>query len=371
MTKLFKLAWILVSILVSLLYLSSCFSAHISATTFAYNIVLAIAFPYLVLLLFLFAFVWIFMNKKMAIFLFILHFIGWQNITHSYVFKSNIWQPQKDTNTLRILTWNVRGFIDPQGANKTEPEQRKPMLQLISTYNPDILCIQEYRNFENYNRSGCVRKELDSMGYIYHYFSNDSTLHVNKISIESGVAIYSKYAFSDSNRVRIFSAKQKEHLISTDISWQGKRLRLFTAHLLSYSFFNDTLHSAESGENIYQVSYHHKKSILIKLINIYQIHEKQANIIKNTIQQSPYPQVFCGDINSTPTTYTYQYLKGNLQDAYLQKGSGIGNSFSELLPTLRIDMCFPATTFKVLQCTTVYEKLSDHYPVITDIQWKQ
>ena len=94
------------------------------------------------------------------------------------------------------------------------------------------------------------------------------------------------------------------------------------------------------------------------------------NIIRNAVQQSPYPVVYCGDINATPASYTYRFLRGGLQDAFLQKGSGIGNTFSELLPTLRIDMCFPAKEFSVLQCTTVYEKLSDHYPVITDIQWK-
>ena len=370
MIKILKAAWLVLSILVALLYIVSCFSAYIPAHSFPYNIILVIAFPFLLIVLFLLAVIGFFLFKKTAVLLCILLPLGWRNITHSFVFGNSKWQSQKDSNTLRILTWNVRGFINPQVINKTEKEQRKPLLQLISRYNPDILCIQEYRNIENSVHAGCARKELDSMGYRYQYFSNDSIFHLRNMTFQSGVVLYSKYAFTDSNRTLIFSANEKEHLISADISWQGKKLRLFTAHLLSYAFFKDTLHTGESGENIYRVSYHHKRSIFSKLVHIEQTHEQQVNIIRNAIQQSPYPVVYCGDINATPASYTYRFLRGDLQDAFLQKGSGIGNTFSELLPTLRIDMCFPAKEFSVLQCTTVHEKLSDHYPVITDIQWK-
>jgi len=63
-------------------------------------------------------------------------------------------------------------------------------------------------------------------------------------------------------------------------------------------------------------------------------------------------------------------LKGeNLQDAFLVKGSGIGNTFYKLGPTLRIDVCFANTSLKVLQFIREKKDLSDHYPVIIGIRW--
>ena len=61
----------------------------------------------------------------------------------------------------------------------------------------------------------------------------------------------------------------------------------------------------------------------------------------------------------------------NLQDAFLAKGSGIGNTFYKIGPTLRIDVCLADTSMQVLQCKREKKKLSDHYPVIADMKWKR
>ena len=82
------------------------------------------------------------------------------------------------------------------------------------------------------------------------------------------------------------------------------------------------------------------------------------------------PAVYCGDVNSVPTSYTYHHLRGNFQDAFLEKGSGIGRTFYKIVPTLRIDYIFTDKQFKIEQCTVAGKKISDHYPVITDLQWK-
>jgi endonuclease/exonuclease/phosphatase family metal-dependent hydrolase len=75
-------------------------------------------------------------------------------------------------------------------------------------------------------------------------------------------------------------------------------------------------------------------------------------------------------MNAVPSSYTYHLIKSNLQDAFLEAGSGIGTTFYKILPMLRIDYCLPDQRFNVTNCTVIQQKLSDHYPVITDLQWK-
>lgn len=94
-------------------------------------------------------------------------------------------------------------------------------------------------------------------------------------------------------------------------------------------------------------------------------------MIRQQINASPYPVIYCGDMNSTPCTFPYRYLKNDLQDAWLQKGSGLGVTFYKLLYTLRIDYCLVDKKMNVLQSAVSKEKLSDHYPVISDVSWRK
>jgi len=50
-----------------------------------------------------------------------------------------------------------------------------------------------------------------------------------------------------------------------------------------------------------------------------------------------------------PILTTYFNIKGDLQDAFLKKGFGIGAPFSGLSPTLRIDYIFADQNFKIEQ----------------------
>ena len=60
-----------------------------------------------------------------------------------------------------------------------------------------------------------------------------------------------------------------------------------------------------------------------------------------------------------------------MQDAFLKKGFGIGRTFSNLSPTLRIDYIFADKNFKVKQFTRQVKKLSDHYMLVADVELKK
>ena len=95
----------------------------------------------------------------------------------------------------------------------------------------------------------------------------------------------------------------------------------------------------------------------------------QANIIKDQLQaKDPIPLSFVAILMMCPTRYTYFTVRGNMQDAFLEKGSGIGRSFTSISPTLRIDYILTSKDFSVLQFERNVKKYSDHYMLVTDLK---
>ena len=64
-------------------------------------------------------------------------------------------------------------------------------------------------------------------------------------------------------------------------------------------------------------------------------------------------------------------MRGDLQDAFLKKGFGIGRTFTGLSPTLRIDYIFTDHHFRIEQFTRLVKNLSDHYMIVADIGLKK
>jgi endonuclease/exonuclease/phosphatase (EEP) superfamily protein YafD len=85
---------------------------------------------------------------------------------------------------------------------------------------------------------------------------------------------------------------------------------------------------------------------------------------------SPYPVLFCGDLNDVPNSYTYSTVRGRMQDAFLKKGFGIGRTFSAISPTLRIDYIFADDHFKIKQFNRLVKHYSDHFMLVADIELK-
>jgi endonuclease/exonuclease/phosphatase family metal-dependent hydrolase len=98
---------------------------------------------------------------------------------------------------------------------------------------------------------------------------------------------------------------------------------------------------------------------------------QQSDIVRRELDKSPFPVVICGDFNDIPNSYTYSTIKGDMQDAFLEKGAGIGRTYRNLAPTLRIDYIFVDKKFKVQQVKRVLEPYSDHYPVVADVEFSR
>lgn len=360
----FQSGWRISCVIAALLYLVSCFSTYIQPALFSPGVFFALAFPYLFLIMLLLVIINGFVNRKLGFVLLICLCFSIKNLFNSFAFNlPKKWIDHKSDSTLRIMTWNVEDFVNLLNGSAI----RLNMLNLIRQTDPDVLCVQEFTEVVNSPWRASVSKELDSLGYTFQYLSKDQVrTDIADANAEiRGVAIFSKHAFTDSGRINIRHDYTDENLIYVTLNFNNKPFNIYTAHLASYQLYRDT-----SGSNIYKITYHRKRLVQHQLRETEQLHQNEATIIHNTLSKSPYPIIYCGDMNATPCSYNYRIIKGKSNDAFLKKGSGIGATFYKILPTLRIDYCLADKTFKIQQCKVIQRKLSDHYPVITDISWK-
>jgi endonuclease/exonuclease/phosphatase family metal-dependent hydrolase len=369
----FKVCWIGLCSIFSIIFLIAACSQFIPPAVFSYIIFFAIAFPYLFVGMVILAVTSFFIHKKTGYILLSLLFLGLYNLSRTIaVSPGSAWKPAKEKNALRVLTWNVADFVDARPLWMPAAKTRKEMLQMITNYNPDVLCLPEYEIFIGSDKLVNVKKELDSLGYKYILQSNDLITKERWVTINMGVAICSKTPLIDSGKITFQYDNHKESMLYADVLLEDKKVRISTAHLFSYGLFPEWDYGYDGGERrVMRKLYSYKKNVQQRMRETEIEHQCQAKIISHTLDNSSNPVIYCGDMNTVPTSYTYRILRGERQDAFLEKGNGIGNTFYKVAPTLRIDVCFADKAFDVLQCEVAKQELSDHYAVVTDVCWRQ
>jgi endonuclease/exonuclease/phosphatase (EEP) superfamily protein YafD len=90
----------------------------------------------------------------------------------------------------------------------------------------------------------------------------------------------------------------------------------------------------------------------------------QIETVAEYIRKSPYPVIFCGDFNDTPVSYSYRQINNELQDAFVDAGTGLGQTHTHILPLLRIDYIFHSKSLMAVDQKTINKDYSDHFPVV-------
>ncbi|HLY71074.1 MAG TPA: endonuclease/exonuclease/phosphatase family protein [Puia sp.] len=362
--------FIIVNVIVVFLFLLACTNPFLHPNTWWFISLLGLIFPLLLVLLILFLLFWLFFAKRhWAILSLITLIIGWQNIHAFFAFNMlSSFNHQKADSALRVITWNVRRF--DEFTSRKPGDHRIKMLDFLKEQNGDVLCLQEF--FESHNAKEFatnipfIQKELN---YPYYFFSYDYRRYDDMY--ESGVIIFSKFPITDSLQIHYKTKdniKATESLIGVDLNVNGKTVRVFTTHLQSVLFSNKEFRDLEIIKNVQDSTIEASKSIVKKLKRAYGFRGGQADIVRQQLDKSPFPAIICGDFNDVPNSYTYFHIRGDLQDAFIKKGFGVGRSYVHISPTLRIDYIFADKKFTVLQSEKFNLPYSDHHPVIADLQ---
>lgn len=371
----FRKAFIVIACFAALAYIASAVSGWLSPERYPYCSILSFPFPFFLLAMILCIIILFFIHRKMALAWLLILPLGWTGIRNTLAMNMpEQWRQEKDSSALRIMTWNVMNFDDLAFQGTDKADNRIGMLKLIESYQPDIICFQEYKSVEKGKRRTSVRRELDSIGY-HHYFVTKDLYYLNPKTgreIIGGVAIFSKLPLQDSAAVPIrFDNLVHEHLCKVVLQLQDKPVSIYTAHLASYALgLHDSITIVNDYGNDTTIADTIRPDIPGRLARTEKMHFEQIKLIKSIIAADENAVVFCGDLNTTPGSYNYRFFKHNMQDAFLEQGTGLGTTYNKLFYTLRIDVCFADNRFDILQCKIPGKKFSDHYPVIADLKWK-
>lgn len=351
-----------INLVASLLFMVACLSPYISPANWWINGFTGLIFPYLVLAMILFTIFWLLAKPKLVWIPLLTLVLGWQQIQVLFAFHPGAgFNKKRHDNILRIVDWNVRGF----NGLSTNPEIKKfirtEIVSSILKLRPDVICLQEFNTANNADNISLFSKQ-----YKYHYFSKDYLRSIE--NYQAGCIIFSKFPIIDTGKMQYPVA---ESLIYADILKDGDTIRVYTTHLQSFKFKQADYTDLEKIREQEDVGLQASKNIFRKMKLAFSRRGVQANMVKEALDKSPYPSIICGDFNDVPNSYTYFHIKGERQDAFLEKGFAIGRTFIDLAPTLRIDYILPSSRFEVKQFDMVDEDLSDHILLVTDLLLKK
>ncbi len=260
-------------------------------------------------------------------------------------------EPQTEGIRMKIESYNVGMF-----SVREKAERREKIMNHIRKEKPHIVCFQEF-----YVSS---KRQIDTIlqEYKYRYY------HLFKIRNGDyfGNLIVSKLPIISSGKISF--PKSTNLSIYVDIDHYGSKIRVYNNHLESYNVsFTGFL------KNLYSSDY---RSDEIR-DEIVEVHEKmkgtfikrteQVDKILETIGNSHYPAIICGDFNDTPISYTYHKLSKGRKDSFRESGGGFAGTYAPVWPLLRIDYILFPSQFEGISHKTYRLDYSDHYPISAEI----
>ncbi len=362
--------FIVANLVVVALFLAACANPYLQPGKWWPFALLGLAFPFLLVINTTFLLSWILVRSKWGLLSLISLIAGYRNIEALIAFNyyAEPFKVEKADSTIRVLSWNVLSFDEQTRDIKRSTTYRKEMFEFISSQSPDVLCFQEYMEPHTKKFYSNVR-DIEKLGYPYHFIVGDYARKNGTFQV--GVAIFSKFPIVDSFRMQYpgpRSLRAAESLIHADIQAYGRRVRVYTTHLQSVLFQKKDLRSLEIIKKAEDSMMEASKSVVRKLLRGYQFRGQQALIVARELDASPYPEIICGDFNDIPNSFTYFTVRGDRKDAFVEKGAGIGRTFQNISPTLRIDYIMADKQFDVLQFKRFVIPYSDHFPLIADLK---
>ena len=259
-----------------------------------------------------------------------------------------------EAGDVKIISYNVRYFVGDE--NLSQKECANKIVTFLDEQNADIICLQEARLRKKsiFNLPKTVKK----LGSINHYqYARSSTTY--------GSVTMTRYPIINMGEIRFDESRNMT--IYTDVIINDDTVRIFNVHLQSYKIdpnkysIIDSLgvNQEQDLKEVREMSYKFKKA--------FQMRAGQVREIRKYIDNSPFDVIVCGDFNDTPVSFAYQKIKGDLTDAFVNSGKGLGRTYIGKLPSFRIDNIFHSDNFESYNFQTYDFRLSDHLPISCEL----
>jgi len=326
---------------------------------------LGLGFPIVVISVFAFLLLWAIWQKKIfwANLLALLLCLPFIRTVFAFHFSPS------ETKGIKLMSYNVRNFdlYNWSGNKKT----RARIMGLIGKENPDIICFQEfYTDDEEFRNAEYLR---DSLGYKYHYlhvtydkwYKNTSEMKWHHLLW--GLAVFSRYEITDTGLVK-FDEHEGNQCIFADLMVNGKPLRIYDNHLQSIHLGYDDYDTIEELSENQNTNWYRLRNILRKMKHAFAKRAEQAKLVHDHVSKCQAQKIVCGDFNDSPVSYTYQTISSGLQDAFICRGKGFGQTFDTKLGLFRIDFVLSDPSIQVNSYRSIHQSLSDHFPVVVTLE---
>ena len=312
-----------------------------------------------------FIFFWIFLLRKWVLGSLLAVLVSWGHIGTHFRFR-NTEMIVQSSDTLKIMSFNVRLFDLYQWKSKQKYKTRSRIFRMIKEENPDLLCFQEY--YSNPAKGFDVRDTLYHLDSLkYSFVASFKSLEGVK---EWGMAIYSNYPMINRQRVP-FTNSINNYFQYVDICKESDTIRVFNIHFESihfgqedYLFINDLGNKYSDRQNFIEKG----QRIFFKISSAFERRAEQVETVRRYIASSPYPVILCGDFNDTPASFVYNRLTKELTDSFCECGSGFSGTYPNLFFPMRIDYILHSNnSFRAFRYRVINEDLSDHLPITTTL----
>ncbi|RZJ79801.1 MAG: endonuclease [Flavobacterium sp.] len=288
-------------------------------------------------------------------------FIGWKPLTATYQFFGDDGTTAKDSeHYLRLMTYNVHQF-KKYGENN-DVSTKDQIIKVIKDQAPDVICFQEFftRRKGEFDLIDSIKKQLK----LKHYYFVPS---VDNNYEAAGLAIFSRYPIKDKGKVS-FGEFAGNGSIYVDLSIENKVFRVYNVHLQSISFQKEDYEYIDKVTKKMGPEYQSSRRIASMLKSAFSRRSEQVKIMKSEMQECKIPFVIAGDFNDTPASYCVTQITRSLKNTFKEKGSGFGKTYNGAFPNFQIDYIATTKDFDVINHHVSKDKLSDHFPVRSDLR---
>ncbi len=266
-------------------------------------------------------------------------------------------------NAIRMMTYNVHDF--KRFSDGSDTTTKTEILALIKDQAPDIIGIQEYftRKRGRYAMTDSMKKRL---GFKHYYFENI----IGNTDETIGIAVFSKFPITNTGFIPLSEARSENQCIYVDIKKAKRTFRVYSVHLQSIKFKSEDYQYLDTVKQRGRTDMSSTRRLAGKLKRAFMRRAEQVFTIKEHTKTCPYPYIIAGDFNDTPTSFAVSQMAKGLKNAFGEKGVGLGRTYNGDFPNYQIDYVLASNQFDVRSYHIVEKKLSDHYPIVSDLVLK-
>jgi len=322
-----------------------------------------LAYPILLMCSLVFVVYWLLRRSIWILLPIICIAIGWNVLKKNIGFRSeSVIASVKDSSLIRIMTYNVHNF-KRYGA-KNDVSTKREILAIIATQQPDVIGFQEFysRKHGQYDMVDSIQQILNCKSYYFQAFESNKTEAI-------GMAMFSKYPIIAHGFIHLSADRTSgNQCLYVDVKKGAQVFRVYSVHLQSIRFDPEDYRYLNNVSAQGKADMGSTKRLGSKLKTAFIKRSLQVVKVKNDAATCQYPYIISGDFNDTPTSYAVNEMSKGLKNAFNEKGSGFGRTYNGDFPNYQIDYIMAGPRFDVIDYKIIEKKLSDHYPVFSDLR---